>query len=89
MLINIQGKCTQKTYDRHAFEFLRMLAWMEICGNVGHSIDFRVNYDGDGLAHLIFDFEDESTAESYKMIKERMFEDYRKQHKEPKVFNFD
>ena len=39
--------------------FLQILAWMEMCGNVGHFTNFLVGLDGDGNARPKFIFEDE------------------------------
>lgn len=73
---------------RHSEEFMRMCAWMELCGNIGHYVDFRVNYDGDGPAHLHFDFLGPDQI-AFERIKANLLDEYNKQHKEPKVFSFD
>ena len=54
--------------DRHLEEFMRMCAWIEICGSIGHYADFRVNCDGDGPLHLKFDFYGENLNEIVSSI---------------------
>lgn len=74
--------------EQHIEELMRMLAWMEYCGNIGHYVDFRVNYDGDGIAHLRFNFLG-SYQRKYEQIKNELINDYRQSNVEPKVFSFD
>ena len=85
MLVNIRSK---NDTQRHNDEFMRMCAWMELCGNIGHYVDFRVNYDGDGPAHLNFNFAG-SDQSRFEQLKAELLETYIRQHKEPKVFMFD
>ena len=73
---------------RHCDEFMLMCAWMELCGNIGHYTDFRVNYDGDGPAHLRFSFLG-SDQILYEGMKKQLIEEYNKAHAEPNVFAFD
>jgi hypothetical protein len=85
MVVNIRSK---KELENQYEEFMRMCAWMELCGNIGHSVDFRVYYDGDGRAHLNFSFMG-SDQSKYERIKKELLEAYNKQHSEPKEFMFD
>lgn len=76
-----------KNQERQMKTLIRMLAWMEICGSIGHTTSFFVNYDGDGPARLTFDFGD--YQEEYDDFKESLFEVYKKTKKDHKHFNFD
>lgn len=51
---------------------LNMLAWMEWCGNVGHSSAFTVFFDGDGAAKIKLEFEDENTQKKYDELRKSM-----------------
>ena len=56
--------------DRQMNEFVNMLAWMELCGNVGHCTDFTVRLDGDGAARPKFKFETEELQKSYDELRQ-------------------
>lgn len=87
----ITSVASKNHVDRHLEEFMRMCAWIEICGSIGHYADFRVNCDGDGPLRLKFDFYGDKLDEldTYKKIKNELLEEYSKQNREPKVFMFD
>lgn len=51
---------------------LKMLAWMEWCGNVGHSSAFTVFFDGDGSARIKLSFEDNEIQERYDEYRKSM-----------------
>ena len=53
--------------DHQMNAFLDMLAWMEMCGNVGHCTDFLVIMDGDGNARPKFIFEDSELQKTFEM----------------------
>ena len=68
--------------------FLKMLAWMEWCGNIGHSTSFRVIFDGDGTAKIHCNFEDEELQDKYNVIRKEIRDNYNSGHKEPDCFEF-
>lgn len=53
-------------------KLLQMLAWMEWCGNVGHSSAFKVFFDGDGAAKIKLQFEDEEQQRLYDDLRQSM-----------------
>lgn len=61
--------------ERQMNVFLNMLAWMELCGNVGHCTDFVVKLDGDGSARPKFIFNDESLQNSYDELRKQYLDD--------------
>lgn len=67
--INIEVSFEEK---RQMKEFVRMLAWMEYCGNVGHCTSFLVGLDGDGNARPKFKFENEEMQKKYEDIRRNM-----------------
>lgn len=77
-----------RTLQHHDDEFMRMCAWMKLCGSIGHYTDFRVSCDGDGPAHLKFNFLGPDQIK-YERIKKDLLDEYDHQNKEPKVFQFD
>ena len=62
--------------ERQMKEFIKMLAWMELCGNIGHSTDFLVNLDGDGNTRPKFKFENKELQQSYDTLRKTMSEKY-------------
>lgn len=67
--LNIEVTFKEK---RQMKEFMKMLAWMEYCGDIGHCTDFFVRLDGDGSARPKFKFEDTEIQEGYKELKYSM-----------------
>lgn len=68
--------------DNQMNEFIKMLAWMDLCGNVGHCTDFLVTLDGDGSARLNFNFESEELQKKYDELRQTLLEDeYKHKHK--------
>ena len=67
--INIEVNFKEK---RQMKEFMRMLAWMEYCGNIGHCTDFLVILDGDGSARPKFKFEDEDVQKQFDDLRNNM-----------------
>lgn len=68
---------------------MKMLAWMEWCGNVGHSTNFNVIFDGDGTAKINCNFETEELQEKYNKIKKEVRDKYNKgSDKDPEYFEF-
>lgn len=60
--------------DNQMNEFIKMIAWMELCGNVGHCTDFLVTLDGDGRARPDFKLESEELQKKYDEIKQSLLE---------------
>lgn len=58
--------------------FLKMLAWMEMCGNMGHYSSFQMMFDGDGTAKIHCNFEDEETQKEYNSLKKELLEQWNK-----------
>ena len=58
--------------ERQMKEFMKMLAWMEYCGNIGHYTDFLVGLDGDGSSRPKFKFEDVETQKTYEDLRRSM-----------------
>lgn len=67
--LNIEVTFKEK---RQMKEFMKMLAWMEYCGGIGHCTDFFVRLDGDGSARPKFKFEDTKVQEEYKELRDSM-----------------
>ena len=53
-------------------KFISMLAWMELCGHVGHCTDFIVLMDGDGNARPKFTFETKELQEQFINIRQNL-----------------
>lgn len=68
--------------------FMKMLAWMEFCGNIGHCTSFRVIFDGDGTAKMHCNFETEELQEKYSAIRKEIRDNYNSGYKEPDCFEF-
>lgn len=78
-------------YMRNSFQeetLMRMLAWMEFCGNVGHYTEFVVGFDGDGDAIIHCDFETEELQRKYSAIRKEIRDNYNKGNEDPKGFGF-
>lgn len=67
--INIEVSFKEK---RQMKEFIRILAWMEYCGDIGHYTNFLVGLDGDGSARPKFKFKDENTQKQYDDLRRSM-----------------
>lgn len=52
--------------------FLQILAWMEMCGSVGHFTNFLVGLDGDGNARPKFTFEDEEIQNLFNEMRSKL-----------------
>lgn len=61
-------------HQRHMTSFIKMLAWMELCGNVGHCTDFVVVMDGDGSARPKFIFNDDEVQEQFDTLRKNYCE---------------
>lgn len=55
---------------------LKMLAWMETLGGVGHSSSFKVYVDGDGSSRWRFKFQDRETQRRFEELKKQCVEDH-------------
>lgn len=56
-------------HERQMNKFVKMLAWMELCGNVGHCTPFMVILDGDGSARPKIKFETEEMQKEYDELR--------------------
>lgn len=61
--------------ERQMKRFINMLAWMELCGNVGHCTDLMVRLDGDGNARPKFKFETEELQKEYDELRKSFSND--------------
>ena len=66
--INIEGSGNTQ-------ELLRMLAWIEVLGNIGHSTDFKVFVDGDGSARWKFKFENKNEQEEFDNLRKQLIQE--------------
>lgn len=87
MNVTIFSKAPNKVQEQHLNTLINMFAWMEVCGSIGHYTDFRVNYDGDGRARMVFGFGIDQ--EKYEELKKQYLKEYQEHGTEPKVFSFD
>lgn len=76
-------KCTVKveaTFDTvdQANTFVNLMAWMEMCGNIGHSSDFVVHLDGDGTVRPKFLFDTAEIQKRYEELRHDMCKEYDK-----------
>lgn len=60
--------------DNAFCKFLELIAWMDICSNIGHNSKFTVEFYGDCDARFHFNTLEES--DEYEAIKERLFDSY-------------
>lgn len=74
--------------DRQMRELLKMLAWMEFCGNIGHCTSFRVIFDGDGTAKLGADMVGARNRALYESMKKEWLDRWNTGHTEEPVFEF-
>ena len=74
--------------SRQEETFMKMLAWMEFCGNIGHCTSLRVIFDGDGTAKLHCNFETEELQQKYNAIRKEVRDSYNNGDDEPYYFSF-
>ena len=55
-------------------KFLELIAWMDICSEIGHNSKFTVEFYGDYGAHCHFNTLEDS--EEYEEIKKKLFDKY-------------
>ena len=66
---------------------LKMLAWIEFCGQIGHSPEaFKVFADGDGCTQWKFDFEDRLLCKQYCTIKTLLLDDWNQKGRDEQCF---
>lgn len=76
--------------DGNIKEFKKMLAWIEICGSIGHTCQyFQVGVDGDGSGRLKFSFEDKEEQKQYDLLKKEMLSQYDKNDNDLKRISFE
>ena len=75
--------------EKNSNEFLKMLAWIYLCGSVGHTSKFEVTVDGDGQGIVKFDFLDEESREKINEIKNELLEEYINKGKDLKEIIFE
>lgn len=57
--------------------FIKMLAWIQVLGEWGHSAGFEVGCDGDGNARYKFSFDSEEENLAFKEAKRFVAEQYK------------
>lgn len=80
---------TIKTSVNDNEEMLRLMAWIEICGSIGHSSEFTVNVDGDGRGRVKFDFPTLEEKSNYNRIKNELFQKWNDGKIDVKEFNIE
>lgn len=76
--------------EQNKTQMMRMMAWMQGCGEIGHSPQyFKVGVDGDGSGRINFKFDNEKDENMFKKIKEEMMGDYNKNKKDFEKFDFE
>ena len=78
------------TSEQNKAQMMRMMAWMQGCGEIGHSPQyFKVGVDGDGSGRINFKFDNEEDENMFKKIKSEMMSDYNKNKKDFEKFDFE
>ena len=78
------------TSEQNKTQMMRMMAWIQGCGEIGHSPQyFKVGVDGDGSGRINFKFDNEKDENMFKKIKEEMMSDYNKNKKDFEKFDFE
>ena len=78
------------TSELNKTQMMRMMAWMQGCGEIGHSPQyFKVGVDGDGSGRINFKFDNEEDENMFKKIKSEMMSDYNKNKKDFEKFDFE
>ena len=78
------------TSEQNKAQMMRMRAWMQGCGEIGHSPQyFKVGVDGDGSGRINFKFDNEEDENMFKKIKNEMMSDYNKNKKDFEKFDFE
>ena len=78
------------TSEQNKAQMMRMMAWMQGCGEIGHSPQyFKVGVDGDGSGRINFKFDNEEDENMFKKIKNEMMSDYNKNKKDFEKFDFE
>lgn len=76
--------------DKNTEEFINMLAWIELCGDLGHTCEyFQVGVDGDESGRLKFKFADENQQKEYDEIRKEMLKIYEKENKDLEIISFE
>lgn len=76
--------------DSNKYEFMNMLAWIELCGNIGHTCQyFQVGVDGDGSGKMNFKFDDKDLQKDYDELKKEMLNIYQKENKDLEIISFE
>lgn len=65
-----------------------MIAWMEVCGNIGHSSTFTVKVDGDGNGKIKAVYDNEQNQQEYDFLKHKMLQWYQSHGSEEPIFTF-
>lgn len=71
-------------------EFMKMIAWIELCGNIGHTCQwFKVGVDGDGSGRLNFEFDDKQEQDEFDKIKNELLKEYDETDEDLKEISFE
>lgn len=78
------------TNKKNEKEFMKMIAWIELCGSIGHTCDcFQVSVDGDGSGRLKFEFDTKEEQIKFDEIKKNILAEYDKTRKDLKRISFE
>ena len=76
MKLKIEGK-------GNVLHLIKMLAYIEWCGNIGHTPKaLKVYIDGDGATRFRFKFKNEDNQQIYEDYKKDITEKWNKEHKD-------
>lgn len=64
----------------YRYGFLPMLAWIELLGEVGHTANFKVIADGDGVSRLKFKFEDKFMQDDFNKLRKNLLKNINEQN---------
>jgi hypothetical protein len=68
-------------------DLMKMLAWIELLGNVGHSASFKVYADGDGNTRWKFKMENEEQQELYDQLRKKLLRENINTNKDIEYFD--
>lgn len=71
----------QNLSEENQVKLVKLIAWMEVCGSIGHTPKpVKVYIDGDGAARPVVRFETPREQSAYADIKKELLDDYQSTH---------
>jgi hypothetical protein len=83
------NKTTMNITGGDPTQLIKILAWVEFLGDIGHSTSFKVWADGDGSCRYKFSFEDKEIQKTYDSIIKDMNKEYSDNHKDIESFGLE